>query len=475
MKKIIFCFSLISFYQTSISQTFQSFYPAGNPIGVEFGSNVAVSNNDVLVSNISMLPNFIGKVYHFELTPSGPQQTDIFYPSDADFLDSFGSSITIQNDFIAIGSPFHDANFTDSGATYIYKKMNGVWSQFQKITAPDASDSDHFGSFVKLYNNQLFISATGDEPTGAAGTENSGSVYVYKYNGSSWVYSEKIVQANTFNFGSKIEIENNTLIVASIVQNLPGYYILHTYTWNNANWAFTNLINLAAQGVQINDFVLTNQKLYLLKNPVTLETSAVLIYSQANTAWNLIDTVDLQMFQTEFPVKLFVINDIMLLGSRGIALLYPHKFPLRYFKNISGNWTFQNTYFGNSELFCDDFFGNSLGFNGTTLIVGAKGENTIYNNAGMAYYTDIANLATTYFEKKSITVYPNPTTEKVSISNNFMMPIEKIEVYSTSGKLIVSENKNFEQVDFTKFTNAIYLLKIYFNDATNQVIKVVKM
>ena len=475
MKKIIFCFSLISIFQTSLSQTFQGFYPAGNPIGIEFGSNVAVSNNDVLVSNISMLQDFIGKVYHFELTPSGPQQTDIFYPSDAISTDNFGSSIAIQDDFIAIGSPFHDANFTDSGATYIYKKTNGVWAQFQKITAPDASESDNFGSFVKLYNNQLFISATGDEPAGAPVTEKSGSVYVYKYNGSSWVYSEKIVQANTYSFGSKIEIENNTLVIASIVQNNPENYILHTYTWNNVNWVFTNLLNLTNQQTDINDFAISNQQLYLLEHPSLSMSGDVFIYSQANTVWNEVNSLNIQSNQTEQPLdKIYVFNDKLFIGTQNLFLM-PLRFHLIYFKNISGNWAYQNTYSGNGSGYCDDFFGNSLGFNGSTLIVGAKGENTIFNNAGMAYYTDIANLATTDFEKKSITVYPNPTTEKVSISNNFMMPIEKIEVYSISGKLIISENKNLEQVDFTKFANAIYFMKIYFNDATNQVIKIVKI
>lgn len=112
MKKHFTLLVLIFVFQNCFPQyAVNAFYPTNNASGAQFGKNLATSNNEILVSSNSMVPmNLTGKVYLFNLAAGGFQQTDVFYPSDALIMDSFGSSISIQNDFIAIGSPLHDAN-----------------------------------------------------------------------------------------------------------------------------------------------------------------------------------------------------------------------------------------------------------------------------------------------------------------------------------------------------------------------------
>ncbi|MBK9224637.1 MAG: FG-GAP repeat protein [Flavobacterium sp.] len=85
----------------------------------------------------------------FKLTNDELLQTDVLYPSDALTSDNFGASISIQNDFIAIGSPNHDANSNNSGAVYLYKRANNIWELIQKITAIESGRS--LWHFVKIH------------------------------------------------------------------------------------------------------------------------------------------------------------------------------------------------------------------------------------------------------------------------------------------------------------------------------------
>lgn len=63
---------------------------------------------------------------------------------------------------------------------------------------------------------------------------------------------------------------------------------------------------------------------------------------------------------------------------------------------------------------------------------------------------------------KNIKFFPNPTSNFVTLSNT-IHPIHKIEVYNLQGQLLFNDNnlnQNEIRVDFSKFTNGIYLLSV---------------
>lgn len=276
MKNILYIILLLNLTQ-GYSQSIIPFYPTATPSGHNFGSQVDVSNNEILVSsNSSLTPNSeVGKVYVFGLTNNSLQQTNVLYPSDALISDGFGSSISIENDFIAIGSPFHDTNAENSGAAYIYRKVNNEWQFFQKITANDGKASDNFGSYVKVHGSHLFISAIGDEPDDQNSNTNNGSVYVYSFNGNQWILSKKLTVNQSKSFGAKIEIENNKAVISSNGGfNTTTNFALHTYTFNNTDWVFLNSIDLGDLEQNVKDFSLSNNHIYTISN--NMSTTEVL-------------------------------------------------------------------------------------------------------------------------------------------------------------------------------------------------------
>nr|AIA91524.1 CAZy families PL1 protein [uncultured Flavobacteriaceae bacterium] len=69
------------------------------------------------------------------------------------------------------------------------------------------------------------------------------------------------------------------------------------------------------------------------------------------------------------------------------------------------------------------------------------------------------NLNTEELSITDIQLYPNPVTENIHIKSK--EEIQKVEIYSTSGNLVFSQNMNNKSiVNVEHLTNGIYLIKI---------------
>ncbi|HEY9075366.1 MAG TPA: hypothetical protein VIO61_02395 [Anaerolineaceae bacterium] len=139
-----------------------------------FGVRIALSGDTLAVSatgaDISGKTNQ-GAVYIFTRNQGGANtwgQVKKITSSDGASFDNFGSSISLQNDTLAVGAPMDDNNSNDRGGVYLfyrnYPSLNS-WGQRVKITPP-AGDVDagmYFGSSVALDGSTLFVGAEGAE------------------------------------------------------------------------------------------------------------------------------------------------------------------------------------------------------------------------------------------------------------------------------------------------------------------------
>lgn len=93
-------------------------------------------------------------------------------------------------------------------------------------------------------------------------------------------------------------------------------------------------------------------------------------------------------------------------------------------------------------------------------------------NTGQAPYTNWKKDAiATYSEdcsalsindeiKKSITFFPNPFTDVLTIDSK-IFDLNKVEIYSVSGMKIKIINSNFESINTSNLSQGLYILKIY--------------
>ena len=73
-------------------------------------------------------------------------------------------------------------------------------------------------------------------------------------------------------------------------------------------------------------------------------------------------------------------------------------------------------------------------------------------------YSGLKNI----LENNNIIVYPNPATDFLNIQTK--KDIEQIDVYSLSGRLLLSE-KDSRLIDVTTLPDGVYLLKMYLKNS----------
>lgn len=470
MQKILHLCCILGSVSGIWAQTPVSFYPTTDASGVWFGAKISVFDTNVLVSSLGQgLGPQVGKTYLFDLSSGNIAQTNVFYPSDVATTDTFGQSHSLNNEFIAISAPYHDANFENSGAVYLYRKVAGVWTFLEKLMASDATVNDTFGRFVQIHNNQLFITALNQ-------TTGNGKVYVYSFNGTGWVFNQTLTTSEPYGFGQKIEFEGNKLVVISRESGAEGTARFQTYNYNTSNWIFQHITaSLGSVADRITDFSLSADQLFVTSTMsyTTPEDhlDKVSIYDSApNTGvWNMSATVNIVPLSDHVFNRIEVQGQDMFIGSTEYILQMEHKSPLLQLRKTNGNWVQINSFFGNGAVSQDDYFGSELALKGNILIVGAPSEGSL--NTGQAYYFDLL-LGNEDFESEKWIVYPNPTKDVIRF--NHTEGIHSVALYSIRGELLRFKSSDLDQFSLEGFAAGIYFITISFGTNFTQTIKIIK-
>ena len=454
---------LLLFTQLIFSQLqLNSFYPTSNVSGLSFGNKVDINNNEVIASSASSISiNQGGRVYVFSVNSNNLNLFDVLIEPDVTNNDLFGSSLSIENQKIAVGAPNQGANFSSIGAVYMYKKVGANYQLVQKILSINNTTNDKFGRFVKLFNDRLYISA-------------KESVYVYDFNGTIWTLTQTITIAGITTLGNKIEVDNTKLIISSSSSNDGiSNYTIHNYSSivNSNQWVFENSANIGLNESDYGiDFKLYNSQLYVVKNT----SKQVSIYDFISNSWELSSTFN--FFQSDQVYDEIVVSDTdLFLGSNWYVLQMTRKFPVLHFKKIDTIWTAQPSISSNEiNSQVDDYFGSSMAVQGNQLVIGCKGErNGSSFPYGKVYFGDTL-LGLEANDLNAFYFYPNPTKEYLHLNNDFLDEIKSISIYQIDGKIVSNINSNFEKIDIRNFKNGAYFMKIQFKNNIIITKKIVK-
>ncbi len=135
-------------------------------------------------------------------------------PSDDDW---FGFSTAILGNFAVVGELYGDFGQTDAGAAsiYEYRPQTDEWIVNNRISAPTPITGNLFGWSVAMDGDLLVVGAPGvNTPT----TFNVGAVFIYAFNGSTYVYQETLRQPvsdedQDDRFGYSVAIANGRIAV----------------------------------------------------------------------------------------------------------------------------------------------------------------------------------------------------------------------------------------------------------------------
>ncbi len=113
----------------------------------------------ILVSNA-------GAAYVYERSGGTWNLAQKLTASDRAVEDYFGFSVSVYGDYALVGAYWEDHDtagnnaLPDAGSAYIFERnSNGIWTEVQKLTAPNRAAQDYFWFSVSLSGNHALIGA----------------------------------------------------------------------------------------------------------------------------------------------------------------------------------------------------------------------------------------------------------------------------------------------------------------------------
>lgn len=259
--------------------------------GDQFGGSVSISGDRIAVGAAlergglgtiiqSPAPGFTGAtdndsaaasgaVYIFERTGTTWAWNAYIKAPNPDPNDSFGGRIKLRGDTLIVGAVGEDGGVTTiqnslgpsltpagdddslatAGAVYVFRKTGATWAFESYLKAPNADNSDQFGSSVSLsedgnvavvgvYNEdsaQTTISNSLGPSLTTAGDDDSsnsaGAVYVFRRTGATWAFEAYLkspnIEAND-NFGRSVSISGDMIVVGANGEDSSQVSILHS-------------------------------------------------------------------------------------------------------------------------------------------------------------------------------------------------------------------------------------------------------
>ncbi len=160
---------------------------------------------------------------------------------------SFGHSVAIHNNYIAVGAPKQDT----SGAIHVYKLNNNEWEDMSKIT-PDTSMSSNFGHSIDIHDNQIVV--------GAPLSDNSGSVYIYEISNNGWKKKSFINETESNMFGNSVALNDKYVSIGAPKQDTSG--VLYVYLNEYSEYFYLQDVSTIDCGKDFATVVANNKCLY---------------------------------------------------------------------------------------------------------------------------------------------------------------------------------------------------------------------
>lgn len=442
---LLSAFVLLAF-SSGFAQGLESFFPSAGYSGWSFGSSLDVQGNEIAVASRSIpFSANAGKVYLYD---TGTETSQVFYPGEAAAADDFGTSIDLTANRLIIGAPGHAVSGIPGGGVFCYRKPGTMWEYESKLFAPDLASGDRFGHSVAVLGEYLFIGAPGYEADGSE-IQDAGAVYVFTHEAGGWDYLQTLTLPDSHGFGSKVMAAGDRLV--ALEGSGEGYHAAATFTLVGGAWTLEAQTGpLVIIGDLISDIAYHDGKLFVL-HPLQVDTAAnhIDIMQTDGTVVSGFDVIqgDHQLSSMTFA------GDRIFFGSRGYILQIERKFPLVVYKQNEEDWIPDGVLYGNGPAGEDDEFGRAVASDGTTVAVGAPDEQIA--DQGMAYHFNALGIDEP--QRDVIMVHPNPTSSVVTIES--ASEIRTVRLFTTDGRLLQSGNMAPSRVDLTPYPAGLYLLE----------------
>lgn len=356
----------------------------------------------------------------------------------------FGLAISLSGDgsTIAIASPENSYVFDQ---IQVLKYINGSWQKIGGFTISNNIDIEkfslYFGWNVSLSGDGTVIAFTDVQGGIKGGTNNSGILYVYKYQLGNWIKVGNTISTTKQNetLGFRVVLSADGSIVA-VTTNNGGIGAISVYKNVTNNWV---QIGADIEGEAAGDYCSNGLAISANGNALAIGCTGCDTANGADTG------------------------------------------KVRIFENIQSNWVEKGSVIGANA---GDKIGWSIALSkdGYNLAVGNPGSSSV---GGKPYTTNFNEqtvrdnllqtnnhqakgtfpgsvqvfnlsgiLSSDAFVLENFNIYPNPTTDILHIELDNGLILEKVLIYNTSGQLIKETTE--KTINVSSFAKGIYHIQL---------------
>ena len=322
-----------------------------------------------------------------------PIEVDKLVASDGASGDSFGYSVAVDGDTAVIGAVHDDDNGLDSGAAYVFSRIDGIWRQQAKLTASDGAAYDYFGVSVAVDGDTAVIGAYYDDDNGY----NSGAVYVFIRSGDSWVRQAKLTASDGAGwdyFGVSVAVDGDTAVIGAHYDDDNGTDSGSAYVFGRSDGAWAQQTKLTAPdwaaGSYFGYSVAVDGDTAVIGAYGDYDngtnSGAAYVFGRSDGAWaqqtrlTAADGVEFHYFGRSVAVN----GDTAIIGALGDSD-NGSKSGAAYVFSRSGSTWVQQAKLTASDGAANDWFGVSVAVDGDTAVIGALYDDDNGSDSGSAY------------------------------------------------------------------------------------------
>ncbi len=180
----------------------------------------------------------VGTAYIYEHVGGEWRRTATLLPEPLQAGASFGWSVAIDGDRLAVSAWSETVGEAAAGAVYVYREAKGVWRLEARVTPPDPQPAHQFGRDIELEQNVLVVGAPGDDGE----YSDSGAVYVYHQFNFAWNYAGKFVAPEGSGgdaLGTQVALSLPWFAAGAHNQDADGWDAGALYLWRlGSQWEF---------------------------------------------------------------------------------------------------------------------------------------------------------------------------------------------------------------------------------------------
>ncbi len=229
--------------------------------------------------------------------------------------DQFGGSVAVGADVIMIGAVGHAEHGESSGAVYVYRFDGSRWGESQVLHASDGQSGDLFGQ-VSLGSGIAAIAAFADD-------EDTGSVYVFRFEGDQWIEEQKLVASDGEPedlFGWSAAVGQDVIVIGSPHDFDDDKYLgaARVYRFTGSTWEEEQKL-MASDAIpgEFGDSVALNGDTIAVGSPFHDLQGAVYLYRYTDGTW--VEVAKLvakrRVRAAEFGQSLSMSADVLAIGS----------------------------------------------------------------------------------------------------------------------------------------------------------------